>query len=295
MVRLAALLCLWAGSAFAQLLGDGQYRREIPLQVVDGKPLLAVTVNGQAGVMMLDNGTPEVVMFNRDAVDLGPGQEVGRGNAASGQPVVVMLHDAAEMTIAGQSFALSGKVFSGDLGFVEAGFGPAFMGFIGTPALEVNPFSIDFAQKKLIVIRAGQLDLPPEDVRGRIVFSIWPGEQPTSVAQIGGTAMLLDFDTGDGGTLYLRDETLASLVAAGHLTGGPDLWELSGLRIGGVGFAKMPVRLVQAGGPKDYRKTGASDFLRLGAGFLAMNPVLWNFSDRELVFLTPDAQVLAAE
>lgn len=294
MVRLAVLLCLWAGSAFAQMLDDGQDRREIPVQLVDGKPLVAVTVDGRDGVMMLDNGTPEAVMFNRDAIDLGAGQEVARGNAASGQPVVVMVHDAPELVVAGQELALGVKVVSGDLGFVEAGFGPGFMGFIGTPALEDDPFVIDFTQKKLIVVRAGQLDLPPGDVRGRIVFSIWPGEQPTSVARIGDAALLLDFDTGDGGTIYLQDDTRASLVAAGHLTGGPDLWVLSGLRIGGVDFAPTPVRVVQAGGPEDYRRTGASDFLRLGAGFLAANPVFWNFADRELVFLTPDAQVLTA-
>ena len=288
-------MCLWAGSAFAQLLGDGQDRREIPVQVVDGRALLAVTVNGRDGVMMLDNGTPEAVMFNRDAVDLGPGQEAGRGNAASGQPVVVMVHDAPELVVVGQALPLGEKVVSGDLGFVEAGFGPGFMGFIGTPALEDDPFVIDFAMKKLVVIRGGKLDLTHDDVRGRIVFSIWPGEQPTSVAQIGDAALLLDFDTGDGGTIYLREETRGALVAAGHLTGGPDLWALSGLRIGGVDFAPTQLRVVQAGGPEDFRRTGASDFLRLGAGFLAANPVLWNFADRELVFLTPTAQVLAAD
>jgi hypothetical protein len=132
-------------------------------------------------------------------------------------------------------------------------------------------------------------------MRGRVVFSIWPGEQPTSVAQIGESALLLDFDTGDAGTLYLQDATRAGLIAAGHLTGGPEFFEISGLRIAGVDFAPTRVRVVQAGGAKDFRKSGASDFLRLGAGFLAANPVLWNFAERELVFLTPDARVLAGQ
>lgn len=295
MVRLAVLLCLWAGTAFAQLLEDGQDRRDIPIEVVDGKPLVSVTVAGRDGVMMVDNGTPETVMFNRDAVDLAPGQEVGRGSAASGQPVVVMVHEAPGMTLAGQGFPLPERVVSGDLGFVEAGFGPDFLGFLGTPALEADPFVLDFQRRKLSVIPAGRLDLPPGDVRGRLVFSIWPGEQPTSVAQVGEGALLLDFDTGDAGTMYLQDETLAALVAAGHLTGGPEAYELSGLRIAGVDFAPTQVRVVKAGGPQDFRKSGASDFLRLGAAFLAQNPVLWNFAERELVFLTLDARVLAGQ
>lgn len=44
----------------------------IPFQVVDGRALLPVTVNGADGVMMLDNGTPEAAMFNRDTIDWGP-------------------------------------------------------------------------------------------------------------------------------------------------------------------------------------------------------------------------------
>lgn len=295
MVRFAILLCLCAGPALAQLLEDGQNRREIPFQLVDGKPLLSVTVAGREGALMVDNGTPEAVMFNRDAVDLAPGPEVGRGNAASGQAVVVMLHQAPAMTLAGQDFPLPERVVSGDLGFVEAGFGPDFLGFLGTPALEADPFVLDFQRLRLIVIRAGHLDLAPEDVRGRLVFSIWPGEQPTSVAQIGASAVLLDFDTGDDGTLYLQDETLAVLVAAGHLTGGPERYELSGLRIAGVDFAPTPVRVVKAGGPLDFRRSGPSDFLRLGAAFLAANPVLWNFGDHQLVFLAPEATVLAGQ
>ncbi len=295
MVRLALTLCLLSAPAFAQLLADGQNRREIPFEVVDGRALVAVVVDGQAGVMMLDNGTPEAVMINRDAVPMADGQEVARGNAASGQPVVVMMHQAPEVSVGGQPLALPEKVVSGDLGFVEAGFGAGFMGFIGTPGLEAHPFVLDFAQRKLIVLRANALTVPQPDIRGQIVFSIWPGEQPTSVAQIGATAVLLDFDTGDRGTFYLRDETRVLLQDTGHLVGGPELWDLSGLQIGGIDLDPTTVRLVQTGGPEDFRKTGASDFLRLGADFLAENPVMWDFAKRQLVFLAPGAQVLSSD
>ncbi|WP_431297779.1 hypothetical protein [Tabrizicola sp. BL-A-41-H6] len=293
MVKLAAILMLLATSASAQLLENGQDRREIDLQVIDGRALVAVAIDGQSGLMMIDNGTPQAVMLNRDAVTLSAGQEVGRGVAASGQSVVVDLHEAPVMTVAGRPFALPERVTSGNFAFVEEGFGAGFMGFIGSPVLSEAPFLLDLSRKRMVVMRSVSLDLIQADVRGRIFFSIWNDSLPTSVVEVGRTAMLVDFDTGDSGTLYLRDATRAALVAGGNLCCGPGIMELSGLRIGGVDFSPTPVRVVQAGGPEDFRRTGASDNLRLGASFLMQNPVLWDFASRELVFLTSTATVLA--
>lgn len=279
-------------SASAQLLPSGQDRRDIAIEVIDGRAVVAVTVDGQDGLMMLDNGTPEAMMLNRDALDLPMGREVGRGNAASGQPVVVMQHDAPVVMVGGLPFAVPDHVTSGNFAFVEEGFGPEFMGFIGSPALAEAPFLLDFPRKRLILLRAAPQDLAPADVRGRIVFSIWEDSLPTSVVEVGQTAMLLEFDTGDNGTIYLQDASRATLIAAGSLTGGSDTMVLSGLRVGGMDFEPTPVRVVQAGGPEDFRNSGASDSLRLGAAFLAQNPVLWNFASTELVFLSPTATVL---
>lgn len=293
MVRLACLLALCAGPAFAQLLPDGQDWREIPFAVVEGKPMLEVTVDGQSGQMMLDNGTPEAVMLNRDAARLAPGQEVARGKAASGQPIIVMLHDAPELRVDGAPMPLPAKVFSGDFGFAEAGFGPGFLGFLGSPAVEPHPFLLDYARKRLVVLREGSFALAPGDVRGEVVFSIWKGEQPTTAVQIGDQAMLVDFDTGDNGTLYLRPETQEALVQAGLLTGGPDLWTLVSIRLGETDFGPLTLSVVQAGGAADFRRSGPADFLRLGARFLADTPTLWDFQQNRLIFLAPGARLLA--
>lgn len=293
MVRLACILALCAGPSLAQLLPDGQDLREIPFAIVDGKPLLEVTVNGQPGQMMLDNGTPEAVMLNREAAELAPGQEVARGNAASGQPIIVMLHDAPTLTVDGQAMALPAKMLSGDFGFVEAGFGAGFMGFLGSPAVEPEPFLLDYSRKRLVVLRAGTFALTSDDIRGEVVFSYWKGEQPTSAVQIGDHAMLVDFDTGDNGTLYLRPESQAALTKAGLLTGGPDLWDLTSIRLGEMEVGPITVTLVQAGGPMDFRRSGPADFLRLGTRFLADTPTLWDFQQSRLIFLAPGAALLA--
>jgi hypothetical protein len=292
-VRLTCLLAICAAPACADLLQQDADRRDIPFADVDGKALLTVTVDGQPGQLMLDNGTPEAVMLNRDAADLSPGQEVARGNAASGQAIIVMLHEAPQLIVAGQVMALPPKVVSGDFGFVEAGFGEGFMGFLGSLAVEPHPFLLDFSRNRLIVLREGTFDLTPEDVRGEVVFSFWKGEQPTLAAQIGDLALLVDFDTGDSGTIYLRPETQAALAKAGLLTGGPDLWSLASVRLGGIDVGPVTVNLVEAGGPLDFRQSGPADFLRLGARFLADVPTLWDFQQNRLTFLVPEAGLLA--
>ena len=59
MIRLATLaLLLLSGAARADLLPDGMAWREQPFALIDGKPMLAVQVGDQTGVMMFDNGTP---------------------------------------------------------------------------------------------------------------------------------------------------------------------------------------------------------------------------------------------
>ncbi len=59
MVRLACILALCAGPAFADLLPEGQDRREIPFAVVDGKP-----------ITITDPTMTRFMMTLTDAVDL---------------------------------------------------------------------------------------------------------------------------------------------------------------------------------------------------------------------------------
>lgn len=307
-LAIAALLLL-ARPVQAELLAPGQDLRTIPFVVVDGKPLLAVTVAGQAGRMMLDTGTPAAVILNRDAAILygGPdggldggldgGTYVSAGHAASGQTVRVHRHDAPQVTIAGLAVTLPAQILSGDFGFLMGTFGADYLGFIGTPMLENSAFVLDYPRRTLTVLRVqdGLLAVPPPvaaDIVARVGFTIWPGGEPTIAATLGDLPILLDFDTGDQGTLYLTDDTRAALLATDAIRDTGDGLILARINFGGASFDRLAVRAVAAGGTSDLRAARGADLLRLGAGFLADHAVLWNFPAGTMTVLRSDARFL---
>jgi hypothetical protein len=302
--RLTFALCaliLASGPTLAEtLLPDGLTHRAIPFQVRDGKPFVATRIDGQDGVMMFDTGTPDALFLNRDALTLPPGAPVAQGRAASGQVITVQSHPAPDIVVDGQPFHPADHLRSGDFRFVQDGLGQDFLGFIGTPAVQDHAFTLDYKRQMLTLFRVGAdgtlagANLDPSDIVARIDFVLPPGEQPTAVALIGIRPILLDFDTGDSGTLYVTAATRTALVASGHLRGdgGAVAW-LGGLVLGGTAFPETPVRIVAAGGPQDFRRTGQPDQLRLGAAFLARHPGLWNFPAHSLTFLISDSALLS--
>jgi len=295
-VALAFIITLPAN---AGLLGKDQTIRSIPFSLRDAdKPMIEVSVAGKPGVMMFDNGTPDMLFLNRAALDLPKGQVVGRGFAASGQPIEVQVHPAPRIEVSGQPLIVPDPIRSGDFGFSAPGLGNDFLGFIGTKMIEKDAFLLDYARRKLVVLKAdkdGSLPVASphtSDVTVSVRFMIWPGEQPTLAASLGALPIITDFDTGDGGTLYVTAATREKLVNQHLLVPDGEKWHLHGLNIGGVVFKPTTVRVVEAGGTQDFRKTGQADQLRLGASFLSANPCLWNFPAKTLTFLKPDAVFL---
>lgn len=308
------LVCgLWLGACASppdsgpgtSLLGPGQAQRSLPFEVRDGKPMLRASVAGRQGVLMLDNGTPDAVFLNRDALALGPGQPVGRGTAASGQAIDVQAHAAPPLRVGPQPLALPATVRSGNFGFTAPGLGNDFLGFIGTPMVVQQAFVLDYGRRRLTLLGTdarGTLPLPgpgPADVLVELPFGLQPGGQPELPAQLLGQALRVDIDTGDGGTLYASAGFQAQLQAAGALlrdgAARGDTWTLRGLVLGGQPQADLPVQLRRAGSAQDLRppQPGPPDLLRLGAAFLARQPSLWNFPGRRITLLRPDAAFLA--
>lgn len=288
------------GSARAGLLAEGQVLRSMPFAVRDGhKPMIAARVGTDAGFMMLDNGTPDALFLNRDATALPEGSFVARGFAASGQAIEVRSHSVPAVWIDGVPVTLANTVRSGNFQFTAPGLGSDFLGFIGTGMLEGEAFVLDYARHRVSVIRVTpdrQLAIAPpspDDIRLTTPFFIWPGEQPTVAGALGAVPLLIDFDTGDEGTVYLTAATKARLQRQQLLRPRGSAWRLAGLTIGGVAFAPVTVRVVDANGPQDFRQAGRADQLRLGAGFLASQPCLWNFPAKTLTFLKPGAAFLA--
>jgi len=156
-VRSAALLLsllLSALTAQAGLIADGQVLRSIPFSVRDGqKPMLAAKVGEQSGVLMLDNGTPDALFLNREALQLSDGQFVARGSTASGQAIEVHAHRSPQVRIGQLAAPMAATVCSGNFGFTASGLGADFLGFIGTKMLERDAFVLDDAAGVPSVIR----------------------------------------------------------------------------------------------------------------------------------------------
>lgn len=298
-MRVFLILVLLALPARADILPETDLWREIGFDLVTGKPMIPVTAMGRPGRMLFDNGTPDLVILNRDALPLPPGTEVGRGHAASGQEISIEVTEAPHLVVAGRSLDLPAKVPTGNFGFTAPAFGPDFIGFLGTPFAQDHAFVLDYDRQVLTVFRtdpAGTLLVPaPEaaEVAGRVDFAIWPGQQPTTAALLGPLPILMDIDTGDSGTLYLRPESLNRMLASGDLRQDGEKLILSQITFGGASFADITADLVIAGGPQDFRTTGHADWLRLGSDFLARHPVLWNFPDHSLTILRPGSAFLA--
>jgi hypothetical protein len=293
-------LLLLSFAAAADIIPDGALWAQVPFDLVTGKPMIAVQANGSRGRMLFDNGTPDKMFFNRDALALAPGKEAGRGRAASGQQILVQTTAAPKVSIGGRPISLPAQVRSGNFGFVKEAFGDDFLGFIGTPFMQPHAFVLDYGRRVLTFVRvdaAGHLPLAQPaaaDVVAEVNFSLHPGGQPTTAAVVGGLPMLLDFDTGDGGTLYLRPETRRKLIAAGQIKVDGDQAVLATLSFGGGSFTELRVSLHEAGGADDFRSTGPSDLLRLGSDFLARQPSLWNFAAYRLTLLRPDSAFVQA-
>lgn len=296
----AALALAAASQAGAgDILPEGQDWRAIPFELADLRPMIRVRVGGREGRMMFDTGTPDPVFFNRDAAPLGEGRAGTTGSAASGQAVTTRLHAPPEIAIAGLPYDLLDEVRSGGFAFAEAGLGEDFLGFIGTPMVADHAFSLDYGRQVLTIFRAGadgSLAVPPpesSEAVARIAFSRWPGAQPTTAALLGLMPILMDLDTGDSGTIYLRPETRQALLAQGTARPGAEGLILTAVTFGGATFTDLIVREVEAGGPEDIRRSGPSDLLRLGAGFLSQHPTLWNFREATITVLTPESAFLA--
>ena len=156
MAHFGATMALAALTALGQepgLLGDSVDWREIPFVIVEAKPLVEARVNGTAGWMMFDTGTPLTVLVNRDAVALEGGDGSRTGHVASGQSVDIRNHAPVPIEVGGVQIASGPVLISGDFGFTEVAFGEDFLGFVGTPAVEEGAFLLDYSRKVLTVLR----------------------------------------------------------------------------------------------------------------------------------------------
>lgn len=272
----------------------------LPFVVTAGRPMLEATVGGVGGRVMFDTGTEDVMLLNRALAPLDAGQALGTGQASSGQRVEVRRHPAPEVTLGGRPLPLGPVVRSGDFGFLLQGLRPDFLGFVGVGWVQERAFVLDYGRRALTLLplkpdRTLAVPAPsPAETLARIDLRLVQDELPLAAGAVGERAMLIDFDTGDTSTFYLKASTVEALAAAGRLTTGPGgLLRLDDLHLGGARFDAVNGRWVEVGGPDDHRRDGQPELLRLGSSFLQQNPTLWNLAGGTILVLRPDAPWLA--
>lgn len=272
----------------------------LPFLVTAGRPMLEAVVAGRSGRVMFDTGTEDVLLLNRALAPLDAGQPVGTGLASSGQRVDVRRHAAPVVTLGGRPLPLGTAARSGDFGFLLQGLRPDFLGFVGAAWVQDRAFVLDYGRRTLTLLPL-QADRslavpppPPGEVVARIDLRRVQDELPLAAASIGDRPILVDFDTGDTTTFYLRASTVEALASAGLLTTWPrGLRRLDDLRLGGARFDTVNGQWVEVGGPEDHRQGGQPELLRLGAAFLQQNPTLWNLAGGTILVLRPDSRWLA--
>lgn len=272
-----------ASSGFADLLGPDREIREIPFMVIDAKPMIAARVGEKQGLMMFDTGTPDAIFLNRDSVKLDDGTFLTKGRAASGQTIEVFQHLPPPILLAGEEINPEPVIRSGNFNFTAELFGNDFLGFIGQPAVEKSAFVLDYNRQVLTILATAPNGSPVatapymNDILVRIDFVINTSGLPMSSGRIGTHAVTVDFDTGDSGSLYLSEKTLAQLATDGLLSVNDDRGVITEFELYGALFPDLSVRLVRAGSSKDTRVAEKSDHLRLGARFFTDHLTLWNY------------------
>ena len=262
----------------------------LPLTIRQGYPLAAGTVNGRAGHFMLDTGTPFRFFLNHRFAPVAVGPEIGRGQAGSGQPIVVRpAQGVTSLTLGGMreiggSRALqparpdpAAGLVAADFGFLQAGPVPDFLGFVGAPWLSTWAFSLRYSPARWLMADTGagaERLQAGSDLVALVRLEGQDGPLPYATFHLDGVPLRVRFDTGTPGMLHLSPGRRAQLERSGALrcqTGTqqePERCQVAGLRYGAAALELDEIAT----------STGPVDRMTLGAALLARYVSVWNLS-----------------
>lgn len=281
------------------LLSQPQFT--LPFHLFNGHILIDGAVNGRAGKFLFDTGTEFPFFLNNHFLSLSKDQYVGRGQAASGQEMVLYRQETPVLAleIADQvRFENLPTQMHTDWGFLAQAYSmPSFLGSIGHGFNQNYIFVIDY-DAQTIVFHAQCED---ESILARVIdparvlaaFKFTPtgvdGKMPEVELHIGNEVISAFFDTGSQGSLELTETTKNSLEKRGFLS---HLFSeyaygahepntratLKGLRYG-------PDLLHDARNLSF--KTGTKNRLGLGFHFMKNYVTVWDYKRQILTLLRP--------
>lgn len=261
-----------------------------PLVMVRGYPFVEGSVQGQRGKFMLDTGLQRAMSLNHHLIPLSGGAPAGTGSFGSGQVfTVVMRPSVADVNVGHLHFDNVTRVQSQDATQLE-GITPDFLGWIGYQAWAAYAMKIDYQRLDVSFFRAG-----PE--------SFLAGEKPISTiayqtrklpnipivsGSLGSTNVVLHFDTGQNGGIYVDPATRDRWVKEGHLVPrGEDTYDVKGLRLGDNFKVDVPgLRLWTTPFPA-AEPTGIHERVTISLGYALLSQfvTVWDFPHKTLYFL----------
>lgn len=277
---LALCVAVGVGSGTAQaesalsLLPEGADSVTLPFEVQDGFILLSGRVAGVPGVFMFDTGTPFPFLLNNTVVPVALSGTPTKGRAASGQTFSIHRHtDAGPVTVAGQDFAQTGPVLSGDLQWLTDEFRSDFLGFAGQPLIREARMTIDYRTQEMTLDRIGPAMMEPADLgQGAVTlaFDGFDGDRPNLpfvTAQLGDLPLEVMLDTGTAGVLELTPAARVAMLDSGVITVSPDGVALPGLVLQGQSIRAFAAEL----------REGPVNRLTVGHATLSLYRSVWDF------------------
>lgn len=277
---LALCVAVGVGSGTAQaesalsLLPEGADSVTLPFEVQDGFILLSGRVAGVTGVFMFDTGTPFPFLLNNTVVPVALSGTPTKGRAASGQTFSIHRHtDAGPVTVAGQDFAQTGPVLSGDLQWLTDEFRSDFLGFAGQPLIREARMTIDYRMQEMTLDRIGPALVEPADLgQGAVTlaFDGFDGDRPNLpfvTAQLGDLPLEVMLDTGTAGVLELTPAARVAMLDSGVITVSPDGVALPGLVLQGQSIRAFAAEL----------REGPVNRLTVGHATLSLYRSVWDF------------------
>ncbi len=273
----------------------------LPFFSLNGHMLIDGAVDGKQGKFLFDTGTEFAFFLNNNYLKLEKEQFIARGNAASGQEMVLYRQRAPLSSIEiGKAirFETVRGFTHADWSFLEEGYGiPAFLGSVGHGFNRNYLFVIDYDVQSITFYpydergHVRSLVVDPEKVVARFEFTPTgvAGKIPEVAMHVGDGPIAAFFDTGNLGTLELTESMQTVLAQKGLLKLTPSEYaygtyesvtraELKGLRHERALFAAIRNLMFTS---------GTKNRIGLGYQFLKNHISVWDYQNRTLTLLRP--------
>jgi hypothetical protein len=299
---MAALLVLAVPAARATLASQYQAPEvrltaetvSFPLILVRGYPFIEGNVQGQKGKFMLDTGLQRAMSLNHHLIPLTGGAPAATGTFGSGQVfTIVMRPKVSDVNVGGLHFDNVTRVQSQDATQLER-ITPDFLGWFGYQAWAAYAMKIDYQQLNATFSRTGAEAL----LEGEKTVASIPYETrklpniPIVRGSLGGVNLLLHFDTGQRGGIYVDSATRDRWVENGFIVPqGDDTYDVKGLRIGDSFTVDVPRLRLWATPFPAADPTGINERITISLGYALLSQfvTVWDFPHKTLYFLRTSA------